>query len=208
MKVKEEWWQKGSAIVSNLPTGHDDKGNLEYFGGHCVCESVPARVAPLLVNARRLWFALAEIVLSEPHGRFAEAYQVLCDADPNLSLRKEFGSAIDPVQQDAEQQTAVSDPVEPICSIRESEIDIGDYVYVFKESGGPVCCKSVEWVRYKVLKKRVEYVDGSAGKYEFLLDNNYGNHWRGLEGVYTPAMAKRLVAQWADEFFTSEAEGK
>ncbi len=39
----EEWWQSAEhpfAVVSNFPTGHDDRFNIEKYGGHLVCESI------------------------------------------------------------------------------------------------------------------------------------------------------------------------
>lgn len=42
-KEPEEWWQSINhpyAIVSNYPTGHDDRSSLETYGGHLICESV------------------------------------------------------------------------------------------------------------------------------------------------------------------------
>lgn len=39
----EEWWQSAEhpfAVVSNFPTGHDDRFSIEEYGGHLVCESI------------------------------------------------------------------------------------------------------------------------------------------------------------------------
>lgn len=38
---QHDWWEarREGAIVSNLPTGHDDKNSIQVYGGHLVCES-------------------------------------------------------------------------------------------------------------------------------------------------------------------------
>jgi len=205
METKETWWVDGSTIVSNTPTGHDDLENVRAYRGHLIAESVCNKWGPLLVNARRLWFALAEIVINSPEERFADAYQVLCDTDPDGKLR----GLLDPTSAESnEPQHAPAPEAEPVRPAREAEIDIGDFVYTFRDTGGPVCQLSREWQRWTVLKKRLEYGDSDTKEsHELLLKNSDGTHWRGLDDVYTTEMAKRFVNQLAETFFINR-EGK
>ena len=51
-KARECWWASPldhGAICSNIYTGHDCADAVRSYGGHLVCESVPARVRPMIL---------------------------------------------------------------------------------------------------------------------------------------------------------------
>lgn len=56
-----EWREAGhyGAVVSDLPSGYDDNGNVSIYGGYMICESVLDHNMPLILQAREL---AAEVV--------------------------------------------------------------------------------------------------------------------------------------------------
>jgi len=66
--------EKTGVVIADHPTGHDGADNLEYYGGHLVCESVQwegnrriiAAAPDLLSAAKAALFALKIVNSREP----------------------------------------------------------------------------------------------------------------------------------------------
>jgi hypothetical protein len=62
-----------SSIVSDQPTGIDDPANVEAYGGHLVCESVPEKMTPVLMAAPAMAAAIEAFErYFDPHAPAAE----------------------------------------------------------------------------------------------------------------------------------------
>jgi hypothetical protein len=64
------------AVVSDTPTGHDNPGTVEYYGGHLVAESIPTTLRPLVTAAPKLLAALKGLLAIASESRGVAGYHL------------------------------------------------------------------------------------------------------------------------------------
>jgi hypothetical protein len=98
--AREGWWAipgHPSAICSNVATGHDCADAVCSYGGHLVCESVPARVRPMILAVPALLDTGRDLLRALNDAEAGRA--TFADV---LAARRALASAIEAAEEPAE----------------------------------------------------------------------------------------------------------
>lgn len=121
-KVEEEWWvpndkQHHYCVVSNMPTGHDKKSDLQEYGGHLICESVfDPRIRAKIVALPKLLAAIHDVL--KPY----EQDTAVNMANPALgALRDVYNEAMGLKTLTKEHEDAPSEQSDPDGSVKRGQ---------------------------------------------------------------------------------------